>query len=79
LVRERYSAGLTKGWPNAFTGCHPDTLQICHSLPQEDTKLTNAMKHLEAHIEHLGAHIEDMKSIVTGKFAFNLDEVGSSD
>jgi hypothetical protein len=39
IVRERYSAGLTKGWLNAFVGRHLDTLQICSSPPQEDAYL----------------------------------------
>jgi hypothetical protein len=75
LVREGYSAALTKGWLNAFIGRHLDAFQICRSLPQEDTGLTVPREPLEAHIEH-------MKSIVPGKFAdlvFNLDEVGWSD
>jgi hypothetical protein len=75
LVREGYSASLTKGWLSAFVGCHLDAFQIWCSLPQEDTRLTVAREHLEAHIEH-------MKSIMARKFAeplFSLDEVGSSD
>jgi hypothetical protein len=75
LVRERYSAGLTKGWLNAVVGRHLDALQICRSLTQENMRLTVPREHLEAHIEH-------MKSIVAIKFAelvFNLDEVRSSD
>jgi hypothetical protein len=75
LVRERYSPKLTKGWLHAFVARHLDALQVCRSLPQEDTRLTVPREHLEA-------HIENMKSIVAGKFAelvFNLDEVGSSD
>jgi hypothetical protein len=75
LVREGSSARLTKGWLNAFVGRLPDALQICRSLPQENTCLTVPREYLEAHIEH-------MKSIVAKKFAelvFNLDEVGSSD
>jgi hypothetical protein len=75
LVRERYSAGLTKGWLNTFVGHHLDALQIYGSLPQEDIRLTIPRDNIEAHIEH-------MKSIVAGKFAelvLNLDEVRSSD
>jgi hypothetical protein len=75
LVRERYPVGLTKGWLNAFIGRHLDALHICHSLTQEDTRLTVPREHLEAHIEH-------MKSVVAGKFAelvSNLNEVELSD
>jgi hypothetical protein len=75
LVLERYSLQLTKGWLHAFVGRHLDILQVCRSLPQEDTRLTVPREHLAAHIEH-------MRTIVMGKVAelvFNLDEVGSSD
>jgi hypothetical protein len=72
LVRETYSAGLTKGWLNALLGPQLDALQICRSLPQEEIRPTVPREHLEAHIDH-------MKSLMTGKSAgpvFDLDEVG---
>jgi hypothetical protein len=75
FIREKYDQFLTKGWLHAFIGRNLDTLQICHYLPQEDTRLTVLREQLED-------HIENMKSIVVEKFAefvFNLDEVGSSD
>jgi hypothetical protein len=75
FIRETYDRSLTKGWLHTFIGHNLDTLQICHSLPQEDTRFTVLREQLED-------HIENMKSVVAGKFAelvFNLDEVGSSD
>jgi hypothetical protein len=33
FVHERYSAGLTKGWLNAFVGCHLGALSLYRSLP----------------------------------------------
>jgi hypothetical protein len=75
FIREKYDRSLTKGWLHAFIGRNLDTLQICHSLPQEDTSLTVLREQLED-------HIENMKSVVAGKFAelvFNLNEVRSSD
>jgi hypothetical protein len=75
FIREKYDQFLTKSWLHAFIGCNLDTLQICHYLTQEDTRLIVPREQLEN-------HIENMKSVVAGKFTelvFNLDEVGSSD
>jgi hypothetical protein len=75
FVCKQYSRLLTKGWVHAFIGRHLDSLQICRSIPQDDTRLTIPRENLER-------HIQNMRSIVEGKFAelvFNLDEVGSSD
>jgi hypothetical protein len=75
LARERYSPNWTKGWLHAVVGFHLDVLQICRSLPQEDTRLTVPKEYLEVHIEHV-------KSIVAGKFSefvFNRGEARLSD
>jgi hypothetical protein len=75
FIAKQYSCSLTKGWLHAFIRRHLNEVQICRSLPQEDTRLTVPREHLEA-------HIGNMKNIVEGKFSelvFNLDEVGSSD
>jgi hypothetical protein len=66
---------LTKGWLHAFIGRHFGQLQICRSLPQEDTRMIVPRADLEDHIEFA-------KLIIAGKFSelvYNLEEVGSSD
>jgi hypothetical protein len=55
LVRERYSAGLIKGWLNAFVGRRNDALQIFLSLPQGDRCQTAPREDLDAYIEHMKA------------------------
>jgi hypothetical protein len=66
---------LTKGWLHAFIGHHLGQLQICHSLPQEDTRMIVPQAHLEEYIQLA-------KLVIAGMFSelvLNLDEVGSSD
>jgi hypothetical protein len=59
LVGQRYYAGLTKGWFNAFVGRRLDALQICRSLPQEDLYLTVPRKHLsEMWPKVMPAHVQ---------------------
>jgi hypothetical protein len=66
---------LTKGWLHEVIGRHLDQLQICRSLPQEETRMIVPRAHLE---EHIGI----ARSVIDGKFSGfvdNLDEVISSD
>jgi hypothetical protein len=55
LARERYSAGLIKGWLNAFVGRHFDALQTFLSLPQGDRYQTAPREDLDAYIEYMKA------------------------
>jgi hypothetical protein len=74
IVRER-NQFLTKGWLYAFIAGHLDQLQICRSIPQEDTRVIVPRVYLEEHIQLA-------KLVIAGKFSelvFNLDEIGSSD
>jgi hypothetical protein len=74
IVRERNHL-LTKRWLHAFIGRHFDQLQICRSLPQEDTRMLLPRAHLEEHVPLA-------KLVIAGQFSelvFNLDEVSSSD
>jgi hypothetical protein len=75
MVRETDNPKLTKGSVHFFIGRHLDVLQLCRSLPQEDTRMTVPRAYLEQ-------HIATMKTHIVGKFSeliFNLDEVGSSE
>jgi hypothetical protein len=59
----------------AFISRHLDQLQICPSLPQEETRMIVPRAHLEDHIQLA-------KLFIAGRFSelvLNLDEVGSSD
>jgi hypothetical protein len=47
MVRETYNPKLTKGWVHSFIGRHLDVLQLCRSLPQEDTRMTVPRVYLE--------------------------------
>jgi hypothetical protein len=47
LIRERYSAGLTQGWLNAFVRRQLDALRIYCCLPQEDVCLTVPRQHIK--------------------------------
>jgi predicted LPLAT superfamily acyltransferase len=50
IVRERNHL-LTKGWLHTFIGRHLDQLEICRSLPQEDTRMNVPRAHVEEHIQ----------------------------
>jgi hypothetical protein len=62
LVRETYNPKLTKGWVHSLIGRHLDVLQLCRSLPQEDTRMTVPRAYLEQ-------HIATMKTHIVGKFS----------
>jgi hypothetical protein len=60
---------------HAVIGHHLDSVQVCRSFLQENTRLTISSEILEAHIENI-------RSTVVGKWAelvFNFNEVGSSE
>jgi hypothetical protein len=49
FIREE-KPSVTKGWVHAFIIRHLDAIQVCRSLPQEDTRMTISRAHLEEHI-----------------------------
>jgi hypothetical protein len=75
LVRERHNPHLTKGWVHAFLGRHRDELQLCRSLPQEETRMAVPRAYLDEHINVLKTHLAEK----VAELVFDLDELGSSD
>jgi hypothetical protein len=74
-IRGRHDPRLTKGGVHAFLDRHLDELQLCCSLPEEETSLKIPRAYLDDYINVLKNHlVENVAELV-----FNLDELGSVD
>lgn len=75
FIKSKFVSDLTQGWFNCFFVRHIKRLKKCHSIPQQDTRLSVPR-------EFLFQHLINMREIVENRIAelvLNLDEVGVSE
>jgi hypothetical protein len=75
FVREQHDPQLTKGLEQTSIGPHLGELQLCQSMPQEETRLTVPRADLDDCINVLPIHL--VRKVP--ELVFNLDELGSAD